>query len=140
MTASFSYVPGDSTEIADGIVRADRIDEAIKAIKQADPSDITDLVCVYLVDYFGNYVCITTVNSAYLIPFSAKPDFTGLENGKLYKLSEAVRILNKNSGFEDEFTEQNAPATGDPSEMLSVIGSMAAITMIFTAKKRKKSK
>ena len=154
---SYADVTLGSNEIHDGIVRADQIDEAIKTIKQADPSDITDLVCVNLIDYLGNYVCITTENTAYLIPFSKRPDFTGLENGKLYDLAEAYQTLRENFGNAnpDDLTDEelariiknnkhfdisSSPSTGNSAEMLPAAGSTAAVVMLLTLKKRKRSR
>lgn len=137
----YPVVPPNSAKIADGVVCADQIDKAAwtQLIKE-DSDKITDIVCADITDYYGKYVYIAAEKSAYLIQFSASPELTGLENGKLYELSEANKILHKNFGFEDRFIEQDDPATGDSAEMLLGISSTAAIAMILTAKKRKKSR
>lgn len=135
--SSYSVVPPDSAKIVDGIVRADQINAAIDEIRESDQCEITDVICTRITDYFGKYVCITTEKSAYLIPFSVRPDFTGLENGKPYKLSEAYNTLRKNFGLDDELELSNNPATGDASENPVIVGLTAAIVMILTAKKLK---
>ncbi len=87
-----------SGAVDDSTVRFDKINAAIENIALNDPSGITDIVCFYIYEYAGDFVCITTENNNYLVPFSARPDFTKLTNGEIYDLSEAYGTLVQNFG------------------------------------------
>lgn len=81
----------ENGEIADDSIRFDAINSAIEAIT-SNGSKVTDIVCVDVTDSYTYLVCIVSDN-AYAIPFSARPDFTGLVNGKLYKASDVYDTL-----------------------------------------------
>lgn len=113
-------VIGYSTPLAGekdpSIIDLDLVDAAIAELaKSYDVSDIQ--VQCFLADmYFANFVYITTPDNEYLIPFAARPDFTGLENGRLYTALEASQILVENfpliEGEMNGSTDNNGGAGG----------------------------
>ncbi len=84
----------ESSGVADARVDVDMVNSALNIITD----DIIGVVCVYIPAYYGKFICITTSTKPYLISFNARPEFTGLENGRLYDLSEANDILYQNFG------------------------------------------
>ncbi len=60
--------------------------------------DIDDIRFVSDSIFFCDFIYISVENVEYVIPYSHRPDFTGLENGKLYKVQEALDILEANLG------------------------------------------
>lgn len=83
----------ESGAILDDCVRFDQVDLAIKRIG----SNIEDVICVNMPTKYSKFVCLVS-DTTYVIPFSPRPDFTGLENGKLYTASEANKIWSDNIG------------------------------------------
>lgn len=88
----------ESSDTADD--RMDIVDTVNSALDLIT-EDIIDVVCVKIPVYHGSFVCITTNNSPYLISLNANPEFTGLENGRLYDFSEANDNLYQNYGSMD---------------------------------------
>ena len=60
--------------------------------------DIDDIRFVKNSTFFCDFIYISVENVEYVIPYSHRPDFTGLKNGKLYKVQEALDILEANLG------------------------------------------
>lgn len=57
---------------------------------------ISDLKVVRSHMYYITFVYYTNNGKEYVIPYSDRPDFTGLEDGKTYLASDAMRILGEN--------------------------------------------
>lgn len=51
--------------------------------------------------YATNFAFFETESSSYFIPYSPRPDYTGLENGKVYSGTEMIRILEENYPLPD---------------------------------------
>lgn len=78
-------------EVADGFVRLDQVNAAIK---QIGGSNVKDVICVNLPRKYAKFVCLVS-DTTFVIPFTPRPDFTGFENGKMYTASEANEIWKK---------------------------------------------
>ena len=48
--------------------------------------------------YWCDFVYLSVEGVEYLIPYSRRPDFTGLKNGQLYTAREAIKILQESLG------------------------------------------
>lgn len=70
---------------------------------QIEELNTTSAQCFYSKVYRTYFVYITDGVTDYLVPFSSRPDFTKLENGKLYSLQEVCKILSE-SGFDEEIS------------------------------------
>lgn len=68
----------------------------VKSFKHqyADRYEDMNMVCVNVVDYHTPFILYKLNGKEYVIPYSSRPDFTGLKNGKSYQLYEAQKILN----------------------------------------------
>lgn len=91
-----------SQEILDqGVEKDIVVDSALNAAfakLSADPAnDIEDVICVCSSEYASDFVCVVTRDQTYLVPFGARPDFTGLTNGAVYTPDEAAKILLQNT-------------------------------------------
>ncbi|MDE6728987.1 MAG: hypothetical protein K2J80_13790 [Oscillospiraceae bacterium] len=86
-------------EILDeGVVQKDTVDDnavnaAIAKITSENSVEVEDVICVNTFAYRTDFVCVVTSDKTYLVPFGARPDFTGLENGAVYTPGEASEIL-----------------------------------------------
>lgn len=102
----------------DGIVKSDvvefdAVNAAVGGIDIGDPSEIKNILCVQSRVTFTYFICVMLDDETYVIPFGARPDFTGLENGALYSTDEARTIIMQN--MPDIFEE--VEPTDDPLEM-----------------------
>ena len=60
--------------------------------------DIDQLCFVSDSSYYIDFIYISVEGVEYLIPYSHRPDFTGLKNGQLYTAGEALQTLEANMG------------------------------------------
>lgn len=97
--------PTDDDTIKSNIVRFDEVNAAINSLEEQ--SEAKDIRCVNLPEYHSYFVFVTLSDAIYVVPYSTRPDFTGLENGALYTSDEAMAILKQNMG--EVYTE------GDPN-------------------------
>ncbi len=100
--------PTDDDTIKSNIVRFDEVNSAINSL--GEPSEAKDIRCVNLPEYHSYFVLVTLSDAIYVVPYSTRPDFTGLENGALYSSDEAMTILKQNMG--EVYAEDNP--TADP--------------------------
>lgn len=76
--------------------------------------------CLYSRDCFGKYLIIYSSVGEYIVPFCCRPDFTGLENGKLYPAAGLGKILVENlpsdptNWFPEEIVNDGAKAPAQP--------------------------
>lgn len=89
-------VSGQSTPTEVTLASSNINSDAVNSILEGVTENITDLRCISSAAYYCNFVYINTESNEYLIPFSSRPDFTGLENGSLYTAYDAAVILNQN--------------------------------------------
>lgn len=80
-------------------------EQAAKSL-QAERINPTTAQCFYSKVYRTFFVYITDGLTDYLVPFTSRPDFTKLNNGKLYSLQEVCKILNESGFDEDIFTSK----------------------------------
>lgn len=90
----------------------------VKSFKHqyADRYEDMNMVCVNVVDYHTPFILYTLNGKGYVIPYSSRPDFTGLKNGKSYSLKEAQKILKMN--FSDD--SAGISSRGNPSETIKI--------------------
>jgi len=60
--------------------------------------EISNLQYIDCPMYFTTFAYLESGGQEYLIPYSTRPDLTGLENGKMYTASDTVAILYTNFG------------------------------------------
>lgn len=92
------YATYEQEILDEGIVQKDIVDDnavntAIGKILNETSAGIEDVICIGQTAYFTDFVCVVTSDKTYLIPFGARPDFTGLANGTLYSPEAAAKIL-----------------------------------------------
>ncbi len=110
---SSEMLPDDDDVYQSNEPRFGMINDAVEKIRESDTSEIKDIVCVSdVAGTYTSYVCVFTDNT-YVVPFSARPDFTGLEYGKVYTPDEAEGILRENGYFDPpQYDENGNPLIG----------------------------
>ena len=98
-TTGSAFAPADAD---------DTVNTAIESLDLTDQSEIVDIRCVYMPEYHSYFVFVTLSDKTYVIPYSTRPDFSGLENGALYSSAEAETILKQNYG--DVYAEEDPNA------------------------------
>lgn len=148
----------------EGIVQKDIVDDnavdsAIGKILNETSAKIENVICIGQTAYFTDFVCVVTSEKTYLIPFGARPDFTGLANGTLYTPKEAAKILLQTTdqivdadykeegfqvgGFGIKFRETKKSLVNFFIVFFPVAAAVAAaiiVVIVVLTKKRRKSK
>ena len=62
--------------------------------------------------YNLKFIYLKTIYDEYIVPFSSRPDFTGLVNGEIYKLNDAAEILNVNFPVNEGLMENDGNGGG----------------------------
>lgn len=69
------------------------------------------MFCQYKVSWHNTtFIYLQTTTGEYLIPSSARPDFTGLTNLELYTVDEVIKALRKNFDVVVSNPDENANA------------------------------
>ncbi len=135
------YVPAFST---DAVVRS------LQSHYQGQPSAvISDLKIVRSHVHYITFAYYTETGREYVIPFSDRPDFTGLEDGKVYPVSEIMNILDERfpvqqnpyadggaGGYSGVDTQQGLPWQLLPALALLLLAGIA-ILVLCKAKSRR---
>lgn len=79
--------------------------------------------------YHTTFAYINKKGEEYLISYGSRPDLTGLENGKLYKINDAITILDKNFNETSNQSENNAGAKN--SVQFTIYQQVIPIIAIF---------
>ena len=88
------------------VIQFDAVDAALtELIEEKGATDI-ELQCLDSYEYCGNYLFIFTSVGEYVIPFSDRPDFTGLESGELYTAKELGKILESNMPYTPSVSQE----------------------------------
>ena len=85
----------------DCYVSKEHIEQTIKAKDSEDLAQKVSPICFYIPDYHTYFVYFTFLDNVYVIPYSFRPDMTGLNNGECYNIYDAVAVL------EERFPEIN---------------------------------
>lgn len=95
-------VPVSAESSIDGFSMAAVSDTLLKTYKSKLPTNaaavVSDLKIVRSHMYNITFAYFTDGGQEYVIPYSDRPDFTGLEDGKVYPASEAIDVLERNYG------------------------------------------
>lgn len=83
-----------------GTVDFDAAEKAAVMLENEFGAEDISVQCLYSMSYFGRYLIFYSSAGEYVVPFSYRPDFTGLENGKLYPAAELGEILVRNLPFD----------------------------------------
>ena len=89
--------PSDANTAVSNIVDVKAVNAALTTLADAGNSGFR-LQCFRAPRYATTFVLIESGDGEYLVPFGARPDFTGLENGKLYSRREVWQALELNFG------------------------------------------
>lgn len=79
-----------------GTVDFDAAEKAIAELENEYGAKDISVQCLYSRNYFGRYLIIYSSVGEFVVPFSYRPDFTGLENGRLYTAGELAEVLVEN--------------------------------------------
>lgn len=79
---------------------SDIVDVKMFKCLYADHYENMNMVCVNVIDYHTSFILYTLNGKEYVIPYSSRPDFTGLKNGKSYPLKDAQEILKGNFSYD----------------------------------------
>ena len=95
----------------------DRIDFKKVEAKTSVSSNIKNAelkksVCFEIPNYHTEFVYLSDSKNNYLIPFSSRPDLTGLNNGQLYTVEKAQKILESHFGTENVKPDENGGGAG----------------------------
>ena len=74
--------------------------------------DIDQLCFVSDSSYYIDFIYVSVEGVEYLIPYSHRPDFTGLKNGQLYTAGEALQTLETNMGGPVNGSAPTYPGSG----------------------------
>lgn len=103
-------------------------------------SNISNLKYVESFYYLTTFVYFESDGKEYLIPFSANPNFNGLENGKIYDPDEVVSTLEKSMGIPDPNAKDvfggaagSAPQSNSLNFTFLIIGSSVALIILAGA-------
>ena len=80
-------------DVFNDVIHYDEVNSEINAFLADNDEELKDMICVHVPRYFANFVCVMFSSGTYLIPYAARPDFTGLTNGKLYPVDEVRDTL-----------------------------------------------
>lgn len=103
-----------------GTVDLDAAKKAAALLESEYGAKDISVQCLYSRDYFGKYLIIYSSVGEYIVPFCYRPDFTGLENGKLYPAAGLGKILVENlpsdptNWFPEEIVNDGAKAPAQP--------------------------
>lgn len=86
--------PTDLTTSESDIIQFDKIDTKITTSAKNKSNPLEKAVCFEIPYYHTNFIYLSESNNHYLIPYSSRPDLTGLQNGKIYRITEVSKILN----------------------------------------------
>lgn len=100
------------------VIQYDEVNSEINAFLADNDEVLKDMICVRVMRYFTNFVCVMFSSGTYLIPYAARPDFTGLTNGKLYPVDEVRDTLLVTMGdpADDPGDEYNMGGAGPISQ------------------------
>lgn len=96
---SYAQPPDDSVEgaelVQDATIDMERVDDKIAEISGGAESIATvDAVCLFVPDFASTkFVVFAFEGEEYFVPYSRRPDFTGLTNGEVYTADELTDIL-----------------------------------------------
>ena len=135
------YSHSEKNEENSDLINKDSVIKSIELISEK----IEDVQFIYTGAYFSSFAFIKTDKEEYLIPFSVRPDFTKLENGKLYTAKEASAILLASFGEPKIDDTSNGGANGgantDNNDILLIsliVGTCVIVGVIAYTILRKK--
>lgn len=84
------------------IIRMEQVNKATADV--VDKSSLTTETVKFfeVIEYRTSFAYFSTADNKYVVPFSARPDLTGLNNGETYSLSTADSVLSKNIQIEEK--------------------------------------
>lgn len=107
-----------------------------KCLKEAGIDSPNAIKYIKSVGRFTDILYIRQGNEEYGIPLGGRPDFTGLQNGKVYKLSEIVDVLEKTTESEPYMYKKSWVEILFEYDMLLIIFLLAGlITIVKNSKK-----
>lgn len=105
-------------DVFNDVIHYDEVNSEINTFLDNNDEELKDMICVHIPRYFANFVCVMFSSGTYLIPYAARPDFTGLTNGKLYPADEVrdTLLITMGDPADDPGDEYNMGGAGSVSE------------------------
>lgn len=145
----YTTYPQDSNQ-TDVIDTAD-FEQKLSTLQSENNDKTVDVAFFKIAQIYTSFAYISAGEKEYLIPYGSRPDFTGLENGKLYTVAEVAEKVIAASAENDIDTEMNVggflSASDDSSSstvkyIIITIGVgvvFLSIVFIFVKKRNSKS-
>ena len=138
----------DKETISSSIISFQKLEELIGSLCSGG-EEITFLpVCFYIPDYFSWFIYFSADEEAYIVPYSSRPDFSGLKNRNLYlfcdaaeALEEAYPLSEMKSGYAGggyEYGENNRSAEEKSYYLAAAFTVLLVLAVVLTLHLRKK--
>lgn len=105
--------------------------------EKLDGDDLTEnAVCFEVPQYYTYFIGLFSENGGYVIPYGSRSDLTGLENGKMYSVENADKILRANFNIsESDYDNGNGggAATVTKTRSIKFVISIPAVILIVVA-------
>ncbi len=117
--------------------------------EKLDGDDLCEnAVCFEVPQYYTYFIGLFSENGSYVIPYGSRPDLTGLENGKMYSVENADKILKTNFNIsESDYDNGNGGGATTVTKTRSIkfvisvpAVILIAVAIVFFAKQRKEKK
>ncbi len=99
-----TYTQDSDTDIID----TSEFEQKLSTLQSKNEGVDIDTAFFNIAAYKTSFAYISVGNKEYLIPYGSRPDFTGLENGKLYTVAEIADKLIDISAGNDTDSDKNA--------------------------------
>lgn len=91
-------------------------EQKLSTLQSENAGENVDVVFFKVAQYKTSFAYISAGENEYLIPYGSRPDFTGMENGKLYTLAEIAAKLTALSEGNDVNSDMNAGGFASASD------------------------
>lgn len=125
------WTPIGSTSSNSDVVDLDAVSAHLTALAQDDPDAALLVQCFRAPVCHTTFVLIAHGTAEYLVPFCARPEFTGLQNGVLYSRQEVLQALELH--FSAASSGNYNGGSGDTASAFPWVlcGVIAAAAMLF---------
>lgn len=122
---------GSAPSNSGDVVDLDAVSAHLTVLEQDNPGTALLVQCFRAPKYHTTFVLIAHGTAEYLVPFCARPEFTGLQNGVLYSRQEVLQALELH--FSAASSGNYNGGSGDTASAFPWVlcGVIAAAAMLF---------
>lgn len=135
--------PSNDADVEDDTIDVTDVEQILSSSKYSDSDGSIDVLCFSCPKYYTNFVYIKSDSTDSLIPYSARPDFTGLTNGQEYTVSEVRQAFIESFAESSDSSTSNSGAgyftnnNGNSSIIIIILVLSATVLIFYYVSKRR---